>query len=111
MAIPKFRQFRYFGDNSNRNNIDILGLTTGTPFTEDIKIITQLGVRALPGTKFYINYNSEPVIVGFLGIFELDFTGKGAITHLSFDSDSVSAINENLHGGYIIVDIFGDGGE
>lgn len=111
MAIPKFRQFRYFGDNSSRNNIDTVGLTTGIPFTEEVQIITQLGIRALPGTKFYINNNSEPVIIGFLGVFELDFTGKGSITHLEFDPESVSAINENLHGGYIIVDILGDGGD
>lgn len=110
MAI-KFKQFRYFGENSDQNNISKIELISGSKFTQEIRTITQLGVRALPGTKFYINNNENPVIIGFLGIFELDLTDGGAITNLSFDQKSINSINENLHGGYIIVDILGEGGD
>lgn len=110
MAL-KFRQFRYFGDDSLQNNISRQDLIDGSVFTEEIKTITQLGVRAIPGTKFYINNNSNPVIIGFLGVFELDFSNGGSVTKLSFDTSSVASINENLHGGYIIVDILGNGGD
>lgn len=107
-----FKQFRYYGDNSSQNNITKEQLINGEIFTNDIKIIQQLGIKATPGTKFYINNNSSPVIVGFLGVFEINLSGTGGfITHLSFDLNSVNAINENLQGGYIIINILGDGSD
>lgn len=108
---PKFRQFRYFGDNSLQNNINKQQLIDGNVFTEEIKAISQLGVRALPGTKLYINNNNNPIIIGYIGVFELDLTGKSSITSLKIDEQSISAINNNLQGGYIIIDILGLGGD
>lgn len=105
----KFKQFRYYGDNSLKNNITAEELVDGSIFTSEITNITQLGVRAIPGTEFYINDNANPIIIGFLGIFELDFQ-EGSITSLKFNQSSINAINQNVNGGYIIVDILGNGG-
>lgn len=109
--IPKFREFRYFGDNSSENNITRSELISGSIFTQNIPTITQLGVRAIPGTKFYINGNTNPVVIGFLGVLELDLSDGGSITSLKFDTQSINNINENINGGYIIIDILGLGGE
>jgi hypothetical protein len=59
--------------------------TTGKIF-ENYYPIYQLGVQSLPGTKMYINENSEPVIIGHTGIYEIDYDINTKITKLTFDS-------------------------
>ena len=49
------------------------------------------------------------IIVGYLGIFELDFSQGGSITSLKFNENSVNEIDNNLQGGYIIIDLLGLG--
>jgi len=68
-----------------------------------------LGVRALPGTQFYINGGTNPVIVGFTGLFEIDLTDGGSITELKFDRKSIDAIELN-DSAYLVVDMLGIGG-
>jgi hypothetical protein len=57
----------------------------------------------LPGTKFYLNNSASPIIIGYTGIYELDLEGVAEITSISFDRDSLSAIN-NINNAYLIVD-------
>ena len=73
----------------------------------------QLGIRALPGTKIYLNGSSTPIIIGFNGMFEIDFTkfGSGSITSLRVDEDSLTTINAN-DSAYLIIDfMFLKGGD
>lgn len=57
--------------------------------------IYQLGIQALPGTKFYINGSTAPVVIGSTGIYELDLNSFSPITSLRFDPNSITAINGN----------------
>ena len=107
MASKKIAQFLYFGDsNANLNSIDkdivyhqlednqpnglnSRDLCSGTAFT-DYTPIVQLGIQALPGTKFTLNTNLDPIVIGTTGIYELDLTNSSAvITSLSFEQNSI----------------------
>ena len=100
-------QFRYYAEgNSSKNypkNITKAKLTSGSIFSDYLPI-TQLGIQALPGTKFYLNNGITPIIIGSTGIYELDLEGLSEITNLSFDASSVESINKN-NNAYLIVDI------
>lgn len=105
----QFKQFRYFGDGASQNNISKADLINGGIFNSYTPI-TQLGIRALPGTKFFLNEGDSPVIVGYTGLFELEFKLGGSITSMRFSESSINAINDNINGGYLIIDILGKGG-
>lgn len=104
-----FKQFRYFGEHSSQNNITKEDLITGQRFNNYYTPLVQLGIRALPGTKVYLNGSLDPIIIGYLGIFELDFSKGGTITSMKFDINSVNEIDKNRQGGYIIIDLIGLG--
>ena len=104
------KQFRYYNDNSNLNypfavnaqRVTINDYITGNIFNYPIY---ELGIQALPGTKFYLNGGSgEPVMIGITGIYELDFDLKNKITSLKFDSRSMQAIRDNDNA-YLLVDV------
>jgi hypothetical protein len=57
----------------------------------------------LPGTKFYINSSTEPIIIDYTGIFTLDLADGVEISYLTFDSDSLEFISTNPDG-YLIID-------
>ena len=121
--IKKVKQFRFFGDsnlifNSNDqeqqtyhqmddNQPDGLSsndLMSGEIFKSFLPII-QLGVQTLPGVKFHLNTNLDPIIVGSSGIYELDLTDSSVkITYISFEQKSLELIN-NSPDGYLIIDI------
>lgn len=122
MANKRIAQFRYFGDsNSNFNSQDkdaiyhqldsnqpngltAADLCAGTVFT-DYTPIVQLGIQALPGTKFNLNTNLDPIVIGATGIYELDLTDSSAvITSLTFEQSSIEYIQSNPDG-YLIIDI------
>ena len=106
-----FKQFRYFNNNSSYNYPTTLTsneLISGECF-KDYLPITSLGISALPGTKFYINGSDTPVIVGFTGLFELDFSQGGTILSLQFDSRSIENIKAN-NSSYLLIDIVYLGG-
>jgi hypothetical protein len=70
----KVTQIRYYTDGSNNNypnNVTYRNLVSGTIFNE-YRPIVQLGIQALPGTKFYLNGNNMPIVIGNTGIYELD---------------------------------------
>lgn len=122
MANKRIAQFRYFGDsNSNFNSQDkdaiyhqldsnqpngltAADLCAGTVFT-DYTPIVQLGIQALPGTKFNLNTNLDPIVIGTTGIYELDLSDSSAvITSLTFEQSSIEYIQSNPDG-YLIIDI------
>lgn len=104
--MKHIKQFRYYSSTSS-NNYPALSnyygiLSVGNLFASHGGI-SQLGIQALPGTKFYLNNSATPIIIGFTGIYELDLEGISEITSISFDRDSLSAIS-NINNAYLIVD-------
>ena len=101
-------QFRYYDENNSGQknypkNINKAKLSSGSIFSDYLPI-TQLGIQALPGTKFYLNNGITPIIIGSTGIYELDLEGLSEITNLSFDAASIEGINKNSNA-YLIVDV------
>lgn len=104
--MKKIKQIRYYNETSAKNNP--LGLTksdlaSGRAFRQYTPII-QLGVQALPGTRFSINNNTNTIVVGYTGIYELNTNIVYNIQDLSFDLQSLDLINDNDNG-YLLVDI------
>ena len=102
----KIMQFRYYNNGHNQNQPQGISkgtLVRGGIFTQYLPI-TQLGIQALPGTKFYLNNSTTPIIIGSTGIYEIDLEGLSEITDLRFDDKSVDAIHNN-NNAYLIVDI------
>ena len=109
----KIKQFRYYAENDTNTNpnytrnfpssISYRNLVSGSIFATSTPIV-QLGIQALPGTRFYLNGNNNPIIIGNTGIYELDLQGQGEITALSFEATSIQAIRDNEYA-YLIVDI------
>ena len=101
------KQFRYYNETDKSRNypntIAHRNLVSGSIFTNYMPII-QLGIQSLPGTKFYLNNSTSPIIIGQTCIYELNLEGMSEITALSFDAKSVQAINNN-NNAYLIVDI------
>lgn len=82
---------------------------SGAVFGDTFPIL-QLGIQALPGTKFYLNNGLEPIIIGSTGIYELDLDGQTEITDISFDYGSMTLIRDNVNA-FLIVDIIYDDGK
>lgn len=108
--VKDFNQIIYCNPSSDRNTPGITkeSLVNGTAFTNYLPL-SQLGVRALPGTQFYVNGGTKPVLIGFTGLFEIDLSNGGSITGLKFDESSIAAIEAN-DSAYLIVDMLGIGG-
>lgn len=117
----KIKQFRYYGEgNENNQPTTIVGsnniartttyldFMNGNVFASYYPIV-QLGIQAMPGTKFYLNNAIQPIIVGYTGIYELDLEGSIEISKLTFDRNSLEKINE-LNNGLLLVDIIYDDG-
>ena len=109
----KIMQFRYYSDsNTSKNQPSSAGMAyyvKGSVFNNYYPIV-QLGIQALPGTKFYLNNSLTPITIGSTGIYELDLDGLSAITNLRFDYASMNAINENSNA-YLIVDTISESEE
>lgn len=105
--INTIRQYRFYGVGSNRNcNIsNVKDLVTGDFLAGHAPII-QLGIQALPGTRFYLNDAIEPIIIGDTGIFELELTGVIEISKIQFDCVSLDAIAKNNNAILIIDTIY-----
>ena len=121
----KVKQFRYYNDKSSevseskRNQPATLDGTTTLITSEHYANgdvfgkyfpVTQLGIQALPGTKFYLNEAVDPVIIGATGIYELDLTNGIQISKIAFDRKSMEIIKNNDNA-FLIVDIIYDDGE
>lgn len=106
-------QFRYYGESTTANSgknqpkgINKARLISGSIFANYLPI-TQLGIQTLPGTKFYLNNSTTPIIIGSTGIYELDLEGLSEITNISFESRSLEVINTNDNA-YLIIDVISD---
>lgn len=104
--MRKAYQYRYTINDTYPEDLSPAKLVTGGIFAEKTPIY-QLGIQALPGTKFYLNESQDPIIIGATGIYELDLHEKSTISALHFDPDSIRTINEamSIGTGYLIVDI------
>lgn len=105
----RIKQFRYYGEDHQNNQPtgeNMISYCNGDVFG-DYFPITQLGIQAIPGTKFYLNNNLEPVIIGTTGIYELDLNNQTQINKITIDNDSLNMINNNPSA-YLIVDILYD---
>lgn len=109
--MQKFKQIIYCNENSNQNfplEISENDLINGEIFNG--YTFSQLGIQAPPGTKFYINNGTNPVIIGFTGLFQIDLTTGCSITNLRFDQQSIDFIKEN-DSLYLIIDMAFEGGD
>lgn len=100
------KQYRYYGNKDGRNyptNLSYASLVAGSAFQKTMPVI-QLGIQALPGTKFYLNNSNNPIIIGYTGIYELSLEGVAEITSLAFDAKSIQTINDTINA-YLIVDM------
>ena len=101
-------QFRYYNDEQGNNNqpedLNAESLNKGTIFAKYLPF-TQLGIQALPGTRFFLNDNIEgPVIIGSTGIYELELEGISKINSLDFDPKSLKLIADNPNA-FLIIDV------
>lgn len=107
----KISQVRYYGTGNGANypgGLTYRSLVSGSAFSEYGSIL-QLGIQTMPGTKFYLNGSSHPVIVGNTGIYELNVKDLISINSLQFDAASINLINNNSNA-YLIVDLLYEGG-
>ena len=117
----RIMQFRYYGDKGSNNqtsnnqpsDINASKLASGNIFSGYLPII-QLGIQTLPGTKFYLNNSSYPVVIGSTGIYELNINNAYSISNLCFEGSSLRHLIEyneedekdsRAAKGYIIIDI------
>lgn len=99
-------QFRYYdkGDSKNQPNfITLAKLKSGNIFS-NFYPITQMTIQTLPGTKFYLNRNKNPIIVGPTGVYKLNLEGLAEINSLTFNETSLETIQADKDG-YLIIDI------
>lgn len=115
--MKRIKQFRYFTNGSSNNSPQVVYSAAGKshPVTEsdwaegnifdEYFPIVQLGIQALPGTRFYLNNSlTEPIIIGYTGIYDLELDGNTQITALRFSTESMNTIKNNNNAG-VIVDI------
>lgn len=110
----KITQFRYYGEGNGKNYpnsgdkstiISASNLSSGGIFvTHKCLPIIQLGIQTLPGTKFYLNNATTPIVIGSTGIYELDLNNITEITHIAFDKASLNLINKT-NNAYLIIDM------
>lgn len=108
----QIKQFRYYSENNEKNYPEIINtdnLSTGSIFSQYMPA-SQIGIQALPGTKFYLNNSYLPIVIGFTGIYELNIEDFGEITSIRFDNESVNKIKINPET-YIMVDLIYDKGD
>lgn len=109
-------QVRFYGDGDRRNypqGLTISQLQSGVCFNDYYPIV-QLGVQTLPGAKMYLNKDSEPIIIGVTGIYELNIDGLSYINSIGFDRKHLELIKNNDSGNttrYLIVDFITERGE
>ena len=107
MSAINFYQMTWCGDTNSLTypaGLTRQSLIDGTAF-ENFYPIVQLGIQAVPGTRFFLNDSKYPVIVGPSGIWEIDASAGTAIRQLIIDDGSL-ILNENAqstHG--IIIDM------
>ena len=96
------QQHRYYGKQSNKNhNATYASLTDGSAFK---KKILALSIQTIPGIKFYINGDNNPIWMGPTGIYEIDYLDNCEIRSLRFEEESLVKLIDGS-GNYLIIDI------
>ena len=91
----KTYQYRFNVGNGISNVSSSNDLVTGQAFKANFtKGVEQIGIQALPGTRFKMSAGPDWVIIGTTGIYELDLTGRATIGDLCFDKASIDIIEE-----------------
>jgi hypothetical protein len=122
--MAKTGQYRYYNDNNDgvtKNqpqqvlgedkvyyNVSYKHYVSGLVFGSDFPVL-QLGIQALPGTKFYLNNAVDPIIIGLTGIWEIDLDGQTEITAIQIDNQSIQNIRDNKNA-FLIIDVVYDDG-
>jgi hypothetical protein len=110
------RQYRYFNKedlkNQPQDEISLETLENGSVFFTEkgLLSITQLGIQTLPGTKFYLNNEKKPIIIGATGIYELDLNGQGYIYSIRFDKNTLETYYTEDSATRLLIDIVYEGG-
>ena len=121
----RIKQYRYYSDNvdgvTQNQPKEVIGedgksqkvsykhYVSGLVFGSNFPVL-QLGIQALPGTKFYLNNAVDPIIIGLTGIWEIDLDGQTEITAIQIDNESNQNIRDN-NNAFLIVDVIYDDGE
>lgn len=77
----------YYNDNYPAD-LDRDTLVFGNIF-QKLGPVSQLGIQAPPGTRFYLNHSASPIMVGDTGIYELNLEGIGRINAIQFHKDDL----------------------
>lgn len=120
----RIKQYRYYSDNNDgvtKNqpqqvlgedkvyyNVSYKHYVSGLVFGADFPVL-QLGIQALPGTKFYLNNAVDPIVIGLTGIWEIDLDGQTEITAIQIDNQSIQNIRDNKNA-FLIIDVVYDDG-
>lgn len=91
MDAINFYQITWGGDSNLINvpaGITREQLVNGTAF-EPFYPITRLGIQAAPGTRFFVNNDVYPIMIGPSGIWEIDASAGALIRLLQFDNSSI----------------------
>lgn len=106
------KQFRYYGED-NKNNYpqytNYYGILHTGNILQGLGVVSQLGIQARPETKFYLNNSPHPIIIGKTGIFELDLEGRGVITSIRFDKESLTDLNAPNNTDRLLIDVVYEG--
>ena len=110
--MKTLKQYRFHTDGFDTETTEQMGLIkfkNGSEFfnsnssTAPKGVIVRLKIQGLPGTVFYLNNNTYPIMIGSDGVFNLDFEGI-RITDLRFDLASLNRIIEQPVSYPLIVD-------
>lgn len=109
------KQYRYYNDGNTYNqplNISKENMYEGDIFISDsiiqeMGMITHIGIQGLPGTKIYINNSPSPILLGMMGVFELDVSEYSFIYKVQIGYDSAKTIEETENG-HLIIDVIYD---
>ena len=111
--MKKIMQFRFVKNGHKLNSPSSLtrdDLTSGT-LLYNYGPVSQLGIQAPSGLRFYLNDGGYPIAMGETGIYELDFENIGRIYNLRIDradlADDSTKLSENS---YLVIDIVYEGG-
>lgn len=117
MAL-KFKQFRYFGKNSTKNqNVTFENNTLTLTGFDQLTSIKHLGIQTMPGVEFTINGGTNDVpniIIGPSGIYEINVEDTGStIGNLDIIESTLMHYfsDDGNNTAYLIVDVvYEDGG-
>lgn len=81
----------YYHNDNYPADLDRDTLVFGNIF-QKLGPVSQLGIQAPPGTRFFLNNSAFPIMVGETGIYELNLEGIGRITAISFNKDDLDEL-------------------